>query len=240
MSRLQQPLLNSKNYTAIDESLLIDTKRKFIDMGDIFEAIRKGDLASAKQLILKNGVGVTDKDGWSLLHLCALHAKADIMNHIIEKGGDLNARDQKGSTPLHQAAFEGKHAVAQILCEKGADVHAVNGLNNSPLHFAAGKGHLAIVQSLCFMGARLDKNTNGKTPTDLANEKGFPEVGEYLKGHEKRLAAGGAAAAPAGPCNSCALLQQENSALKKEMAMMKEQIKELQAKVGARTADDTS
>ena len=203
-------------------------------MTDIFDAIRKGDVASAKQHILAHGVDHKDKDGWPLLHLAALHGKDAVAQLLLDKGVDINAVDGKGSTALHQACWDGKTTIAQLLVEKGANIHVKNGLLNTALHFAAGRGHMAIVQCLCWQGARLDKNQNGKTPIELAESKDFPEIAAYIRANEARLAggsgsgSGAGAAAAAGPCVKCAERAAECDALQAELAKVKAKIADLE------------
>jgi len=42
----------------------------------------------------------------------------------LDKGVDVNAKDESGKTPLHQATFNGHKEVVELLIAKGADVNA--------------------------------------------------------------------------------------------------------------------
>ena len=108
-------------------------------------------------------------------------------------------------TALHRAADRGREDVVAYLIEKRADVNATGPLDWTPLHVAAQKGNLPIVKRLVKAGARLDAKTRAvpemvgvpgmapgdplevspaipsRTPLELAQEAGHPEVVAYLK-----------------------------------------------------------
>ena len=43
---------------------------------------------------------------------------------LISKGADIDAKDKGGNAPLHSAAATGRREVAELLIAKGADVNA--------------------------------------------------------------------------------------------------------------------
>ncbi|KAI8915533.1 ankyrin repeat-containing domain protein [Gorgonomyces haynaldii] len=45
---------------------------------------------------------------------------------LLEKGADVNGKDNDGWTPLHRAAWSGRKGVCHLLVSKGADVRARN------------------------------------------------------------------------------------------------------------------
>jgi ankyrin repeat protein len=56
---------------------------------------------------------------------------------LIEKGADMNARDEEGSTPLADASSLGQLANVKALVAKGADIEARDIYGNTPLLAAA-------------------------------------------------------------------------------------------------------
>jgi len=61
---------------------------------------------------------------------------ADTVRHLIEKGADVNARDDIGMTVLMHAAYSRNADVVRFLIEKGADVNAVDRGGMNALSYA--------------------------------------------------------------------------------------------------------
>jgi hypothetical protein len=90
----------------------------------------------------------------------------ETVKFLVEKGADVNARDQINSSPLLWAAGFGKPETVAFLLTKGADVKATDDNGWTPLIWAAGLGQPATVDILVKSKADLnaaDKQT-GDTP----------------------------------------------------------------------------
>jgi ankyrin repeat protein len=107
----------------------------------------------------------------------AMSGNVDIVKAILDKGADINARDERGSSALTWAAVMDHSEVVKLLkslgaksdlwiasltgdkdeakqfLDKGADVNAVDGLGFTPLMNAAKKGRTAVVKLLLAKGA---------------------------------------------------------------------------------------
>jgi ankyrin repeat protein len=67
-------------------------------------------------------VDLRNAQGATALHDAALAGKLDVVQLLVEKGANVNAKDnESGATPLHHAASWGRTEVVTFLLENGAD-----------------------------------------------------------------------------------------------------------------------
>ena len=76
-----------------------------------------------------------------------------LIRMLVERGADINARDQNGRTPLHQAVGAGLHGMVGLLCQLGADPSVVGckavGMGNTLLHQATLRGDGEMIRCCC-------------------------------------------------------------------------------------------
>lgn len=96
---------------------------------------------------------VQDASGRTALHYASQTATG--VKLLLDKGADLNIRDEDGATPLFAAAAEGLSNVVRTLTATGrCDVNlAQYDTGRTPLHLLAYKGHAECIPDLIDAGA---------------------------------------------------------------------------------------
>ncbi|MCK4292302.1 MAG: ankyrin repeat domain-containing protein, partial [Planctomycetes bacterium] len=170
-----------------------------------------GDIDTVKLLVDKGAkFDVKDKEGWTALHRAALDGRRDMVElfigkgadtssfhmaafmgdlsrvkEFVEKGTEVDTKDEAGWTALFWAASAGREGVAEFLIDNNADISANDGSGQSLLHQAA-QAHTdahKLVELLIAKDADLNaKNNSGDTPLHLACYSGNKEVAGLLIG----------------------------------------------------------
>ena len=79
---------------------------------------------------------------------------------LLNKGADVNAKDEDGETPLYRASFWNLVGIAKLLIENGADVNAKDTYGFTPLYWASYKGYADIAKFLIDNGADVNAQNN--------------------------------------------------------------------------------
>ena len=89
---------------------------------------------------LKNGANVnaaSDEDTTALMHAAIFNQNPEVIETLIDKGANVNAKNKDGSTALTKAAFNPNPEVIKTLIDEGADINAKNKDGYTALMFAA-------------------------------------------------------------------------------------------------------
>lgn len=116
------------------------------------------------------------------LMIAALHGHTSIVQRLLEKGADVNAKDSTNETPLMYACVGGHADIAIQLLQHGADVHSASDEGVRPLHIACTKPKFEkVVRMLIDRGA--DPNVvddEGDTPLHVVAGNNRLELVEIL------------------------------------------------------------
>ncbi len=145
--------------TLLAISLLILTATD-LRAGEIHKAAVAGDLNKVRTLIEADPALVEARDGRGCTPLytaCIRHQMA-VAHFLIDKGADVNARNNWNLTPLYGAnnVYGQDYDLIKRLIAKGADVNAQSDRGDSPLSWAAARGNLKVARLLIDSGANLN------------------------------------------------------------------------------------
>lgn len=98
-----------------------------------------------------------------------LASDADRVRFLVEKGADVNRRDNQGYGVLQNAARNRDDKIVAELLALKADVNATDSDGMTALHHAVMRNHPETIRALALGGAALDvKNRDGYTPLAIA------------------------------------------------------------------------
>jgi len=146
-------------------------------------AIEKGDKVIVKILIREcTDIDARDSEkGETLLHRASLRGDENVVFLLLDKGANVNVKNNMGEYPLHFAVSLKSSMIATTLISAGADVNAVSLDGITPLHIAAEKSDKNMIIYLVSRGARVNvKNKHMRTPLHVATINGNKGAVEAL------------------------------------------------------------
>src|SRR5579871_1113009 len=121
-----------------------------------------------------------DRDGSHETVTCV--ENFSLLKTLVEKGADVNARDEYDDTPLLLAARWDHRASMRLLIQHGADVRSKNQQGYTALDWAAINGNIEGVQELLLKGAEVNlRDSQGNTVLDH-NKSGYERQRQGLAG----------------------------------------------------------
>jgi ankyrin repeat protein len=120
--------------------------------------------------------------GRTALHHAAAFGNKAMVELLLSRGAEVNAKGDDGRTPLYLATERGFQAIVEVLLANKADVNVSYRLTgNTPIHLAANRGRTRIVQLLLAAGANPNvEDGNGRMPLSFAVESGSTEIVRIL------------------------------------------------------------
>ena len=149
------------------------------------------------QVLLDHGakVGAVDALGRTPLHNVSRgefdykEAGISVARLLLQCGGDVNQQAKNQWTPLHFASHNGKPEITQVLLDHGAKVGTVTNWSYSALHevsvgvYDSEEAGTSVAQLLLEHGANVNAKASGKTPFDLASDRGRYKLAHFLREH---------------------------------------------------------
>ena len=86
--------------------------------------------------MISKGANVKDKYVETALMWASKEGHKEVVELLIEKGADVNARDNAGWTALMDASYNGHKEIVELLLEKGADFKIRNKNGKTALSIA--------------------------------------------------------------------------------------------------------
>jgi len=159
---------------------------------DVFEAAAAGDAARVRTLLTAD-LSLRDAhapDGWTPLHLAGHFRHTGVIDVLLAHGASVNAvsRNADANAPLHAAAAGGADTtLMRRLVQAGARVNHRQSGGYTALHEVAAIGNADVARLLLDEGAEPDaRNTEGRTPAELARDAGHAALADVLDDTTRR------------------------------------------------------
>jgi ankyrin repeat protein len=154
----------------------INRKDPQLNLSPYEDAIANGDLETV--LMMESRGGSFNKKNLILAH----KQSKDVIEHLINTGHDVNAKNDKdGTTVLMYAILSNSDAVVNILIEAGANVNAKNNDGYNALLIASMYNRLELIKLLISAEVNINTRTNtGATALMFASRYSTKDVAELL------------------------------------------------------------
>ncbi|XP_044211463.1 ankyrin repeat domain-containing protein 27 [Thunnus albacares] len=127
------------------------------------------------------GVNSCNADGFTPLHVAALHGHSALVALLIRHGANVNARTNQNATPLHLASQNSHVQVVRFLLECNAKLNKKDHYGNTPLIHACLRGNLETATTLLQSNALVNVvNNQGNTALHEAVRGGHQTLVELL------------------------------------------------------------
>lgn len=118
---------------------------------NVFNAITGSDERFEKLFDLRSGdVNAVDGEGNSLLYVAASKNQLGKISFLLNKGANVNFKNERGATPLNVACDRIALDAIQLLIDGGADVNTRTNRGNTPLSCAASGKGCTLVNTFAF------------------------------------------------------------------------------------------
>ncbi|XP_054714590.1 myotrophin-like [Uloborus diversus] len=90
-------------------------------MSGFLWSLTNGDLDQVKDFVENQGVDINASiDGRLPIHYAADYGQKEVLNYLIDKGANIDAKDKYGISALLAAIWEGHTSCVKLMIDKGA------------------------------------------------------------------------------------------------------------------------
>jgi ankyrin repeat protein len=114
----------------------------------------------------------------STLLIAVQEGDVDLLTRLLDRGGDIEAKDAHGSTLLQHAALSGDLRLVQLLIQYGANVHATDQQGATALHKSVFGGNLQVLKLLIESNA----DVNARDHLDRRPIEILQESAKFIRG----------------------------------------------------------
>lgn len=129
-----------------------------------------GEFKEFEKAVIKRNYASRFQDGMTALHIVATKGYVGFVEHLIEQGCPVNAKNVSNSTALHEAVRKGNVSCVSVLLKNGADPAITDSFGNSSLHIVMPKDkRLEMFKLLLSNVSSCNiKDSFGETPLHIA------------------------------------------------------------------------
>nr|XP_028568611.1 cyclin-dependent kinase 4 inhibitor D isoform X2 [Podarcis muralis] len=145
-------------------------------------AAARGDTGEVRRLLFEELVqpDARNRFGKTALQVM-MFGNVFVAQELLKQGANPNVRDESGTAPAHDAARTGFLDTLKILVEYGADVNVADASGSLPLHVAVREGHADVVLFLAPQSKLQHRDSDGRTPLELAQHLGLSHIQGILE-----------------------------------------------------------
>ncbi|XP_066472952.1 cyclin-dependent kinase 4 inhibitor D [Tiliqua scincoides] len=147
-------------------------------------AAARGDISEVRRLLHHELVHPDSHNRFGKTALqVMMFGNVFVAQELLKQGASPNIQDQTGTAPVHDAARTGFLDTLKILVEYGADVNVPDASGSLPLHIAVRERHADVVCFLAPQSKLQHRDSDGRTPLELAQHLGLSHIQGILEQH---------------------------------------------------------
>ncbi|MDE2845420.1 MAG: ankyrin repeat domain-containing protein [Gemmatimonadota bacterium] len=128
-------------------------------------------MASDSEAVYPGTASVVSAYGMTPLHWASRAGSLECLRWLLDRGAEVDARNDAHRTPLQLAAECGRAEAVKLLAAAGADLDTQDRKGRTPLHRATYEGHAEAAEALIAAGADPNMlNKNGRTAFEIARK----------------------------------------------------------------------